>query len=206
MTDFTPLTASVAPPDPTDPTDPIDPPDPMAPMAPMAPAAGAWGHPTAGPARRLTWRRLLVTFAVVAVASITGVVVGNAINSGTSNGDAAMAQWYAGYGTTFTGVSHDVGQVSSDVEQASTGHDSTVLAACARLRNDVATAQGDPPMPAPTLEASWSSILSDLRGAARACITGIDQQSAAELTRAGTDFDNAGEAYVQLVKRVESYR
>ncbi len=146
--------------------------------------------------QRLTPKRLLLIFAAVLAGTVGGTLIANSLGHG--DGSGGMAQWMSSYGPNYQAVSRDVGSVNA----AST--ETTLRADCERLTADVRTAMSNPPMPDASLEAPWSSILTNLKSGATACVAGIDQQSKAQVDNAVQDFNDAGSKYLQLIRAVNA--
>ncbi len=160
------------------------------------------GSETSPSKRKLTPKRLIVIFVACLLGTLGGTWAANALNgSSGSGGSSAMGTWFARYGANYMQVSHDAAKVNLDANTASVGLP-TIRADCERLATDVAMAQGNPPMPDGTLQLTWSGILVQLKNAAQLCISGIDNQSGAQMTQAGVDMNNAGAKYLQLAKEV----
>ena len=153
--------------------------------------------------RKLTPKRLVITFVACLLGVLGGTLVANALNG--SSDSSAMGTWFASYGANYSQVSHDTAQINID-SNATKVDLPTVRADCLRLAHTVAAAQENPPMPDATLEPTWSGILVQLQHGAQQCISGIDQRSTAELTNAGQDMSNAGTKYLQLLKEVNAMR
>ncbi len=165
-------------------------------------AAGTPPGPKSG-RRRATPRTLLVTFLAVLAGVVAGTLAANTL--GGSGGSEPMGVWMSDYGSNYVSLSHDVGRVRVDAARSNVSLP-TVRADCVRLVTDVHTAQAEPPMPDPTLEATWSSIVRNLRGGAQTCVSGIDRQSDALLQQSGEDFDRASSAYLRLIQQVDRSR
>jgi hypothetical protein len=150
---------------------------------------------------RATPKRLLVTFLVALVGVVGGSLAANALNG--SDAPVPMATWTSEYGSHFLGISHDITTVGVDVSDP-TVSPARVRADCVRLGDDVRLAHEDPPMPDPSLEASWSSIEGDLRAAAQSCTSGIDDRSDARLQQSARDFARAAKGYLTLLKKVDA--
>ena len=147
--------------------------------------------------QRFTPKRLAITFVVVLVAVVGGTLVANALTTNNSGSDQDMANWMSSYGPTYLAVSHD----TEAVNEATTS--SAVRAACVQLQGDVRTARSNPPMPLSSLQAQWSTIVSDLSTTANDCITGIDEQNRGLLDTAQNHMTDAGKAYLRLVRAVQ---
>lgn len=153
--------------------------------------------------RKLTPKRLIMTFVACFLGVVGGTLVANALNG--SNDSSTMGTWFASYGANYLQVSHDAAKVN--IDSSATNVDlPTVRSDCKQLATDVVTAQSNPPMPDRTLEPTWSGILVQLKNAAQLCISGIDQQSSTQLTQAGVDMGNAGTKYLQLAKEVNAIK
>ena len=155
---------------------------------------------TRNKAGRSTSKRVLMTFGGAVIA---GTLIANAINGNSASSDA-MGSWFARYGTTYTGISHDVVAVGVDAN-AQNPNLTTVRSDCAKLQSDVQRGRADPPMPIGSLQAQWSQILSNLSKGSQDCLFGIDQQSSASLNQGASYFTNAQVAYEGLLKAVQKY-
>lgn len=175
-------------------------------MTEIMQASGDTSNPDPAPAespvrRKLTPKRLIITFVACFLGVLGGTLVANTMEG--SGDSSAMGTWIASYGAHYQQVSHDAADVN--IDSSATNPSFTIVRSdCVRLAKDVATAQGDPPMPDGSLEPTWSSILVQLKNGAQMCISGIEHRSAAQLTQAGVDLDNAGGKYLQLLKEVNA--
>jgi hypothetical protein len=174
--------------------------DPVAPQTP-----DEIDHTAPHPAhsdRRFTPKTFILISVAVLAGTVGGTMAANAI--GGSNNSGSMGPWMASYGSNVLNVSHDVSRVNVDAAAVTSGDFSAVRADCVRLAADVHLAQSNPQMPDATLESSWSIILVDLQSGARACTSGIDQNSKVLLTQAGTDFGKTATYYLRLLKDVNA--
>jgi hypothetical protein len=155
--------------------------------------------PEASPKKdqRFTPKRLVIIFVVVLAGVVGGTLIANALNNNNSSSDQAMGNWMSSYGSHYQGVSHDVAAVNSGTDATS------VRAACVKMQGDVREAQSDPAMPLSSLESQWSVILSNLSTAGSDCIKGIDQRDSNLLRTAQKHMNNAGDAYLKLLKAVQ---
>ncbi len=153
--------------------------------------------PAAEPkSQRLTPKRLILIFVAVLAGTVGGTLIAKSLGNG--DGSDGMAQWMSSYGTNYQAVSRDAGSVNA----ASTA--TTLRADCERLTADVRIAMSNPPMPDASLEAPWSSILTNLKSGATACVASLDQQSKTQMDHAVQDFNTAGSKYLQLIRAVDA--
>jgi hypothetical protein len=152
--------------------------------------------------RKLTPKRLVVIFLAVLAGTVGGTLVADQLLNSNSASVGAMGTWMGRYGPTYLGVSHDVGTVSEDAISPNTNA-STLRQDCVRLQSAVHRGQADPPMPIGELQTQWSSILGDLDNGARDCVAGLDQRNRTLLMQTQSDFANASQSYVKLIKAVQ---
>lgn len=99
-----------------------------------------------------------------------------------------ISVWNSKYGSIFTTLGNDLSTFSTDAKAgdvAASGND------CQQLKDDVATAKGQPAIPESTVEQHWSSALSYLDSAAQDCINGVNQNDVSLITQANNEMNQA---------------
>ena len=99
-----------------------------------------------------------------------------------------VGAWNAKYGSAFTTLSTDFGQISKDSANPDT---SVIQADCQQLKLDVANITANPAIPEPTIEQHWSSMLSYDNTGAQDCIDGVSTTDSALISKATTEFGQA---------------
>lgn len=101
-------------------------------------------------------------------------------------------RWAAQHASTFTTLGGDLGNIAKDATAGSSSGDYSALDAdCSTLGSDVASAKGLPPIPAPTPEGQWTSILSNLASASQDCTNGIAQSDVGLISQMSTEITAA---------------